>query len=86
MELKPDDASAYYNMGHAYTDISKYDEAIECYIIISPDDADPYTSMGIAYAKKGEDDLAIECFQKAIQKKNNYAEMTYSSFPPQLLP
>jgi len=68
IELKPDDAVAYINMGSAYTSKRDYNKAIECYqkaIKLKPDFAVAYNNMGIAYEYLGEQEKANDCFQKA---------------------
>jgi len=50
IELYPNDAEAYYNMGFAYSNKSDYDKAIECYkkaIILNPDYAEAYNNLSI---------------------------------------
>ena len=70
IEINPDCAEAYVNMGNAYNEIDNYDKAIECYnnaIEIDPDYKIPFNNLGSAYNKKGNYDKAIEYLQKAIE-------------------
>jgi tetratricopeptide (TPR) repeat protein len=55
IELKPDDAVAYYNLGCAYDNKGDYDKAIKSYnkaIELKPDDAVAYNNRGNAYKKQ----------------------------------
>ena len=77
LDLDPDDAHVYNNMGVAYKNKGDHDKAIEyCQkaIELKPDNAEPYNNMGIAYGGKGDHDKATECFLKAIKLKPDYAE------------
>ncbi len=70
IEINPDCAEAYVNMGNAYNKIDNYEKAIECYqkaIEIDPDYEIPFNNLGCAYNKKGNYDKAIECLEKAIE-------------------
>ncbi|MFA7361264.1 MAG: tetratricopeptide repeat protein [Candidatus Kapaibacterium sp.] len=81
IELKPDDADAYWSRGNAYYYLQKYDEAIADYtkaIELKPDDADAYNNRGIAYRKLEKYDEAIADFSKAIELKPDYALAYYN--------
>ena len=81
IDIKPDDAKAYLNMGVAYYKKGNHDKSIEYYqkaIDIKPDYAQAYYSMGIIYVSKGNHDKSIDYYQKAIDIKPNYAEAYYS--------
>jgi tetratricopeptide (TPR) repeat protein len=67
IELKPDDAEAYYNRGVAYGDKKLDDQAIADYtkaIELKPDDVD-----AVAYRGKKLYDQAIADYTKAIELK-----------------
>jgi tetratricopeptide (TPR) repeat protein len=83
IELKPDDAEAYYKRGKAHTffielasndvkdrAIADYSKAIE----LKPDYADAYINRGRAYAAKGDKDRAIADYTKVIELKPNDAD------------
>ena len=77
ININPDFAGAYNNMGVAYDEKGKYDIAIECFqkaINLKPDFAVAYNNMGVAYGKKGYYDKAMECYHKAININPDYAE------------
>ena len=81
IEIDPDLATAFGNMGLAYSDKGNYNKAIECYqkvIKIDPDDAKAYVNMGNAYGYKGNYDKAIECYQKAIEINPDYTNAYYN--------
>ncbi len=72
IELKPDYATAFSNMGIAFSDKGDKDKALECYqkaIELKPDYADAFNNMGTAFSYKGDKDKAIEYYQKAIELK-----------------
>ena len=79
IELNPNNAIAYYNLGVAYSlGLQYYDEAIKCYnkaIELNLNDADLYYNLGFAYSVGMEDyDAAIECYNKAIELNFNDAD------------
>ena len=70
IELNPEDAGAYYNMGISYDNIEAYEKAIEAYqkaIELNPEDAGVYYNMGISYDNIEAYEKAIEAYQKAIE-------------------
>ncbi|MBU0476146.1 MAG: tetratricopeptide repeat protein [Bacteroidetes bacterium] len=76
IDLDPNNATANYNMGIAYSAKEKYDKAIECYqkaIDLDPNDASAYNNMGYAYFNSGNVDKAIECYQRTIDLDPNEA-------------
>jgi tetratricopeptide (TPR) repeat protein len=76
LELNPNHAGAYNNMGIAYADLKNYHEAIWCYkkaIDIDPNYASAYNNMGVTYADLKNYYEAIRCYQKAIDIDPNYA-------------
>ena len=76
IELKPDFANAYNNLGNVYADKSELDNAIRDFttaIQLQPYLADAYNGRGSAYADKGELDNAIKDYTKAIQLRPNFA-------------
>jgi len=77
IEIKLDNALAYYRRGIAYSDkgdkdraIADYDRAIE----IEPDYALAYYQRGIAYSDKGDYDRAIIEYNRAIEIDPDDAE------------
>jgi superkiller protein 3 len=81
INIDPNDADAYGNMGIAYAKLEDYREAIKCYqkvIAIDPNLAAAYGNMGSAYYYLKNYREAIRCFQKAITIDPNDA-MAYKS-------
>ena len=75
IEIKPDYALVFNNMGSTYDAKGNKEKAIECYekaIEIKPDDALAFNNMGSAYDDLGNKDKAIECYEKAIEIKPDY--------------
>ena len=70
IELRPNDAHAYNNMGNAYKEIGNFDRAIECYdsaISLKPDYASAHYNLGIVYQKKDEFSTALESYKMAAR-------------------
>ena len=70
IELRPNDAHAYNNMGNAYKEIGDFDRAIECYdsaISLKPDYASAHYNLGIVYQKKDEFSTALESYKMAAR-------------------
>ena len=68
VEINPDYAVAWYNMGDAYDEKGDYDEAIRCYrkaVEINPDYAVAWYNMGFAYYRKRDYSNARMCFKRA---------------------
>ncbi len=67
--LKPDNAEAYYKMGHSYKELKQYSEASDAFkkvISIKPDFAETYFYMGIAYSHLKQYTKAIAALKKCI--------------------
>ena len=76
IELNPDDADAYTNLGNAYKDQDNLIKAIQMWekaIELNSDDADAYTNLGIAYGEQNNYTKAIQSYEKAIELKPDYA-------------
>jgi tetratricopeptide (TPR) repeat protein len=81
IDLNPNYAVAYCNMGAAYSDLNNYREAIRCCqkaIDLEPNYADAYCNMGSAYIPLQDYRKAIQYFQKAIDLNPNLA-VAYSN-------
>ena len=77
IELNPNYAGAYYNMGNVLQEQGKLDEAIEAYtkaIDIKPDHADAYNNMGLALQDQGKLDEAITSYNKVLSLRPDYAD------------
>ena len=77
IELKPDYAEAYNNMGVAYKENSDFTSAIESYnnaINLNPDLVEAYNNLGLAFNKLGEYKKSLETYQKVLELKPDYAE------------
>ena len=77
IQLKPDYAEAYYNLGVAYHKIDMLDEALESYDnAIKSKQAYPiaHNNLGIIFLNKDKINSAIKCFEWAIAYDSNYAE------------
>jgi len=77
LEIKPDYAEAYYNMGIALKDKGDPEAAIDSYkqaLKIKPDYAEAYYNMGNALKDKGDPEAAIDSYKQALKIKPDYAE------------
>jgi len=81
IQLNPNHANAFINLGNVLMKQKKIDEAISCYqtaLGIDSGNAEAITNMGNAYRVQDNLDLAISCFQHALELKPDIAE-TYNS-------
>lgn len=77
VEIFPDYAVAYYNLGLAHIGAKEYDPAIEAMtqaIRLKPDFAAAYTSRGDSRVALGELDEAVRDYSKAIELYPDYAQ------------
>jgi tetratricopeptide (TPR) repeat protein len=77
LNLQPDAAYAYCELGRAYHDAKRYDDAIANYgkaIDLTPRWKYPYYNTGIVYADLKQNDSAIEYYQKAIEIDPYYTD------------
>lgn len=81
INLKPDYADAWDNLGWVYTRAGKYGEAVNAYkqgIRLKPADAKAWNSLGGAFTANGKYDEAIAAYHKAVELKPDYAEAHYN--------
>ena len=79
--IKPDYATAHYNMGSVLIDQGKPEEAIEAYkkaLSLKPDYAEAYNNMGSVLIDQGKPEEAIEVYKKAFSLKPDYATAHYN--------
>ena len=77
LELKPDSAKAYSNLGNALKVQGKLDEAVACYrraVELKPDFAEAYSNLGLACGNQAKLDEAIACFRRALELRPDYTE------------
>ena len=77
MDLSPNFAAAYNNLGMVYGKKSDYAQAIEMLdkaIELNPNYADAYSNRGIVSSLKGDYAHAIEMLDKAIELNPNHAD------------
>ena len=77
LEIKPDYAEVYYNMGIALKDKGDPEAAIDSYkqaLKIKPDYAEAYNNMGIALTDKDDPVAAIDSYKQALKIKPDYAD------------
>jgi hypothetical protein len=74
IELKPEYANTYYNLGVAQGKLGLYENAIKSYkhaIELNPDDANTYNNLGVVQEKLGLNEDAIESYKRAIKLNPN---------------
>ena len=70
IELRPNDAHAYNNLGNVYKEMKNYPLAIIAYqnaIMLKPDYASAHYNLGIVYQKSNNFDVALESYRKAAR-------------------
>ena len=81
IQLKPNDASIYYNRGRAKAKLGQHDAAIADYdtaIRLKPDYVFAYNNRGLAKEELGQHDAAIADYDITIQLKPNDASIYYN--------
>ena len=77
INLKPDYADAYSNLGNTLQDQGDIDQAIKVYkkaILLKPNYAEAYNNMGIALKNLGKLEESIIAHNKALSLKPDYAD------------
>jgi tetratricopeptide (TPR) repeat protein len=70
IELKPDDAEAWYNKGVALSDLERHEEALTAYektIELKPENHDAWYNKACAYSLKGDKENTLKNLSKAIE-------------------
>ena len=70
IELRPNDAHAYNNLGNSYKEIKNYTKAINAFqnaIILKPDYASAHYNLGIVYQKNKNFEIALDSYRKAAR-------------------
>lgn len=76
LRFAPDSARMHINLGNAYDDIGKHEEAIASYkkaIEVDPGNVNAYNNLGYIYVSIGKHEEAIALFKKAIELDPNQA-------------
>jgi tetratricopeptide (TPR) repeat protein len=77
----PNAPSLHHNLGVAYCELDRYQDAIDEYkqaVRIKPDYAEVYDNLGDVYGKLGRQQEAIESYKQAIRIKPNLAGTHYN--------
>jgi len=80
LEIKPDYASARYNLGNALITKGQTNEAIIQYrmgLEVEPDDAKAHNNLGMALASQGKVDEAIVQYKAALKIQPDYFRARY---------
>ena len=71
IKLKPDYATAYYNLGNSLKGQRKLEQAVEIFnraISLKSDYVDAYNNLGIVFMTQGKLKDALQTFNNALQK------------------
>ena len=74
IEIDPNHADSYSNLGVAFVAIAEYQKAIDCYekaIEINPNHRQAYHNLGVSLEATSEYQKAINCFKKTIEIDSN---------------
>lgn len=77
----PGSAIAHGNLGRAFQDLKKFDEAIQAYaktIEINPSDFKAYHNLGVVYEHQGATDEAVQHYEKAIEIYPQYVDAYFN--------
>jgi predicted O-linked N-acetylglucosamine transferase (SPINDLY family) len=75
LEIKPEFAEAYRNLGIFLTQIGQINEAVESFrraLEIQPDFAEEHSNLGAALTDLGQFDEALACTRRALEIKPDY--------------
>ncbi|GGA56387.1 protein arginine N-methyltransferase [Okeania sp. KiyG1] len=81
IEINPNFAWLYSNLGDAFVKQGKLDEAIACYLEslkINPNSALYLYSLGSVFTQKGDLEVAVEYLQKAVETQPNIRKLQRS--------
>jgi len=77
LELDPNYADAYNNLGVLYKELEEHQKAKDCYekaIVINPNYTDAHYNLGNIFKELGENQKAKECYEKVIEINPNYID------------
>lgn len=80
IQIDPNQAEGYYNIGNIYAINKKYDVAKKFYlkaIEVDPGSARAYNNLGNIYFETGDLNKALECYNNAINLEPNYETPLY---------
>ena len=83
IDLNPDFADAYSNLGLVYERKGDHEEAIKNFdraIDLNPNDVAAYNNRGIAYGRKGDYEKAITDYTKAIPTQSRFCRNLLQSW------
>ncbi|MBU1356921.1 MAG: tetratricopeptide repeat protein [Candidatus Edwardsbacteria bacterium] len=76
LDIRPDFAEAYNNLGLTMSDLGKKEEAVEAFkkaIDLSPEAPEAYNNLGCLYRIRKDYQQAVELFNQAIAKREDYS-------------
>ncbi|MFW5960509.1 MAG: tetratricopeptide repeat protein, partial [Chitinivibrionales bacterium] len=76
-EVKPDDVSAWNNLGYVKLSQGKSEEAVYAFkkgLDIEPDNHGTLLNLGNCYENTGNSEKAIECFRRAVELRPDFYE------------
>lgn len=70
LELEPDFAEAWNNLGDVYESLGDFEAALQCYektVALRPDLAIAYFGMGDVHARCGRNEDAVRCYEEGLK-------------------
>ena len=78
LELKPDFAEAHNNLGGAFKEQGRLEEADACFrraLELKPDYVEAHSNLGSVFKDQGRLEEAIACYRRALELKPDFAEV-----------
>ena len=79
-QLTTSDASGFYNLGRTYSQLKRYQDAINSFleaIRLKPNDAKVYYNLGVNYLKVGSVPKALDAFKEVLRVDSRYTDAFY---------
>jgi len=79
--LAPGNSRAWLNYGLSASNLSRFDEAIDCYnkaLFLNPDYAEAWSNKGVTLTQLKCFDEAIDCYNKALILNPDFAEVWFN--------
>ncbi|HQP11152.1 MAG TPA: tetratricopeptide repeat protein, partial [Candidatus Omnitrophota bacterium] len=81
VQLNPDFAEAYYNLGNVYSDLGQPSDAMKAYklaVRLNPNFAEAHYNLGLAYTACGQYVEAIKVYQSAVRLDSHMTEAHFN--------
>lgn len=81
VKSNPQNADAWYDLAHWYSDAGMYKESIKAYesaLVIRPNDPNIITDMGVTYRNMHEHEKALDLFRRASAQDQNHLQSRFN--------